>query len=390
MGIKKWSKEFENDPELSLIVRFYHYLRSAGQHFPTEEEGKKSKVNTNPDAVDSQREADEIAIAIQRSLNEEKAKEVKKEPEIPSLYYSTLQTSPTSPGKRVKALYDFEAAEDNELTFKTGDLINLIEESDPNWWEGELNGKTGLFPSNFVEPVKSGSSDAALSNEIPDDKKEEDKRVVVKVDPVLLDSTLVAVESADPTKPSDSPEMLNNENICKKMGGIIDAKLSEMDTEQIELTQLNQKLLQCLQLYDSLMQQEQFNAFNMHQMQHQLPSIQNPMPNLYAPPISQVQAPMYTQYQQVQGQPQLHHTQPRQMDQSQINQPQMQQPIHQGQHVAGQIHQTQPGPALSGQQQLHQSQIDPHQMPPSTPLQHGTYEPTAPPPTPPVSAQQYL
>ena len=45
----------------------------------------------------------------------------------------------------MKALYDFEAAEDNELTFKTGDLINLIEESDPNWWEGELNGKTGMI-----------------------------------------------------------------------------------------------------------------------------------------------------------------------------------------------------------------------------------------------------
>ena len=42
-------------------------------------------------------------------------------------------------------------------------------------------------------------------------------------------------------------------------GALIDAKLSEMDTEQIEYTQLNQKLLQCLHLYDTLMQQEQFS-----------------------------------------------------------------------------------------------------------------------------------
>ena len=65
--------------------------------------------------------------------------------ETPSLYYSTLQNSGPSVGRQAKALYDFEAAEDNELTFKTGDIITLIETSDANWWEGELNGKTGTI-----------------------------------------------------------------------------------------------------------------------------------------------------------------------------------------------------------------------------------------------------
>ena len=61
------------------IYSFYHYLRSAGAHFPAEEGEKRRPVNTNPDAVDSQREADEIAMAIQMSLNEEKQKEKQKQ-----------------------------------------------------------------------------------------------------------------------------------------------------------------------------------------------------------------------------------------------------------------------------------------------------------------------
>ena len=32
-----------------------------------------------------------------------------------------------------------------------GDILTVIKKEEEGWWEGDLNGKTGMFPSNFVE-----------------------------------------------------------------------------------------------------------------------------------------------------------------------------------------------------------------------------------------------
>ena len=62
-------------------------------------------------------------------------------------------------GERVtlKALYDFTARVPNELTFKAGDLIILIDKHESGMWKGELNDTIGLFPYNFVEEVSTGT-----------------------------------------------------------------------------------------------------------------------------------------------------------------------------------------------------------------------------------------
>ncbi|EAT47411.1 AAEL001473-PA [Aedes aegypti] len=58
---------------------------------------------------------------------------------------------------KVIALYPYKALNDDELSFEKDDIISVLGRDEPEWWRGELNGTTGLFPSNYVGPfVTSG------------------------------------------------------------------------------------------------------------------------------------------------------------------------------------------------------------------------------------------
>ncbi|KAI1787017.1 SH3 domain-containing protein [Ganoderma leucocontextum] len=50
------------------------------------------------------------------------------------------------------ALYDYDAGEDNEISFKEGERVTQIEAVSEDWWQGTNQlGNVGLFPANYVE-----------------------------------------------------------------------------------------------------------------------------------------------------------------------------------------------------------------------------------------------
>lgn len=63
------------------------------------------------------------------------------------------------------ALYQFDAVESNDLPLKPGDHINVIESKD-EWWKGISNGKSGIFPANYVQKATLSSSSNFYCNKI--------------------------------------------------------------------------------------------------------------------------------------------------------------------------------------------------------------------------------
>ncbi|KAM9791815.1 signal transducing adapter molecule 1 isoform 2-T2 [Syngnathus typhle] len=272
----EWAEDFRSDPQLSLISAMIKNLREQGVTFPmvgsqAAEQAKASPalVAKDPATSSNKKEDDDLAKAIELSLKEQRTQG---QASFSGLYPSTSALMPVhkSDGRKVRAIYDFEAAEDNELTFKSGEIITVLDDSDPNWWKGETYQGVGLFPSNFVtadltaEPemisalltVKTEKKTVQFSEDVQVETIEPQQEPVF-IDEDKMDQLLQMIQSADPTdNQSDSVELLQLEGACNQMGPLIDQKLEDTDRKHSELSDLNVKVMEALSLYAKLMNED--------------------------------------------------------------------------------------------------------------------------------------
>ena len=74
------------------------------------------------------------------------------------MYYTVSEGAPPSTQSNTGgskqyavALYDYQAGDDDEISFDPDDEITELEFLDEGWWRGTCHGVNGLFPSNYVE-----------------------------------------------------------------------------------------------------------------------------------------------------------------------------------------------------------------------------------------------
>uniref|UniRef100_A0A4W3H5D8 Abl-interactor 2b n=1 Tax=Callorhinchus milii TaxID=7868 RepID=A0A4W3H5D8_CALMI len=61
--------------------------------------------------------------------------------------------APRSYLEKVVAIYDYSKDKEDELSFQEGSIIYVLKKNDDGWYEGVMNGVTGLFPGNYVESI---------------------------------------------------------------------------------------------------------------------------------------------------------------------------------------------------------------------------------------------
>lgn len=63
---------------------------------------------------------------------------------------SPINPTPSALVTRVRALHSFEPTETGELAFERGDIIRVVDRGYKDWWRGQLRGRIGIFPVNYV------------------------------------------------------------------------------------------------------------------------------------------------------------------------------------------------------------------------------------------------
>lgn len=289
-SLKKWAEgEFKGDAQLSLIPALYSKLRQDGYDFNVQSDSPKKtavKYSTDPNVVNSKQEEDDIARAIQLSLQESgsngsSSTHASRSSNLYSLASAALTSDTSSPmssttaassppakePQKARAIYDFEAAEDNELTFKAGEIVVVQDSSDPNWWKGNNHRGEGLFPANFVtldlnadtEPPRPESGKRVSFSECVEVTEVEgaggeQAEVTGEVDEEKIDSLLHVLHEADPTgERPDPPQLAILEEQVNAMAPTIDAELEQIDRKHAQLARISTDLVDALGLYHQLM-----------------------------------------------------------------------------------------------------------------------------------------
>ncbi|CCU82874.1 unnamed protein product [Blumeria hordei] len=257
--MQEWA-EMLQDPDFGIMKDQYLKLKSQNPNLHPPSAPIKSSLTD----LDRQKEEEELQMALKLSIQQDKPEESNVQFKAASttqldqsnqLYQAPTEVATSKPlapcttaatVSRVRAIYNFQASEPDELTFVKGDVIAVLESVYKDWWKGLLRGQTGIFPLNYVEK---------LADPTPEEiQKEAQIEAEVFAEIKNVERLLTLLSTASPEL-----NIQDNDEIGKLYFSTLAIRpklielISKYSQKKDEFTQLNERFIKSCRDYESLL-----------------------------------------------------------------------------------------------------------------------------------------
>lgn len=289
--IMQLNDSFKTDPSLRPMADAATTMKSEYLQYSGHKPNKPAKTELSQ--LDKLKEEEDLQRVLKMSLQEyEREQAVKKaylnDKPLPAPEPEKLQPQPPAEKtiatvSKVRALYDLISYEPDELSFRKGDVIMVIESVYQDWWRGSLNGKTGIFPLNYVTPVVSKSPDQlAQETELENKLLYTESR---KVDHLL------ALLSSNSTNEDEITALYNEILPLRPM---LAKSIDKYSVRREELMNLNGELSGQVKYFNQLVDSTMYSRIQMGQTNHTGPTRTSVYP--VEPPAPPHTYPAYPPY----------------------------------------------------------------------------------------------
>ncbi|PQE33724.1 hypothetical protein CJF32_00009124 [Rutstroemia sp. NJR-2017a WRK4] len=231
--MQEWATMFK-DPDLGIMNDQYHRLKSQNPNLHPPSAPSKSRLTD----LDRQKEEEELQMALKLSIQDKSSQPKPAQQSTstagPSQPQAAAQPQTVPSGttaatvSRVRALYDFQATDADELQFRKGDIITVVGSVYKDWWRGSIRGQTGIFPLNYVEK---------LMDPTPEELQREaqmEAEVFAEIKNVEKLLTLLSTSTSE-LNVRDNEEITLNERFiksCRDYENLLDASMTQAQPYQ--------------------------------------------------------------------------------------------------------------------------------------------------------------
>ncbi|KAG7093261.1 hypothetical protein E1B28_006944 [Marasmius oreades] len=150
---------------------------------------------------------------------------------------------------RVRALHTFEPSEAGELGFQKGDIIKVVDRGYKDWWRGQLKGRTGIFPVNYVEPMPEPTASELA--------REAEQEAAVFAQAVNVEKLLNMLKALDPQHDNlaDNEEIQELYRSSMALRPKIVKLIDKYSQKRADLVSMNETFVRARTIFDQMMEE---------------------------------------------------------------------------------------------------------------------------------------